>query len=247
MPYFENFNLHEDLSRRSFVTGLATVAAVGAAGAFLTACGAQQTATSGDSGASDNGQAQDSASDATQDAPNGADAAADAGQAAPAPSKDKILVAYFSGTGHTQRAAEAAADELGADVFVITPQNPYSTDDLNFNDENSRVVREYQNQDQRDTPLAQSAPANFAEYGTVLVGYPIWWGDSAWAMHHFASDNDFTGKTVIPFCTSYSSGLGASGTNLAQLAGTGDWQQGHRFDQEATADEVRQWAQTLQA
>ena len=154
----------------------------------------------------------------------------------------KVLVAYYSAQGHTKRVAEAAADELGADLFEIVPAEVYSDDDLNWTDDQSRVTREHEDESLRDVPLAQTTPDNWADYDTVLLGYPIWWAIAAWPCNHFATDNDFTGKKVIPFCTSASSGLGQSGELLASTAGTGDWQDGQRFSSGASDDEVRTWA-----
>ena len=97
----------------------------------------------------------------------------------------------------------------------------------------------------RDVPLAQTTPDAWADYDTVLFGYPIWWAIAAWPCDHFATDNDFTGKRVVPFCTSSSSGLGQSGKLLAQAAGTGSWERGQRFSSGASDDEVRSWARGL--
>lgn len=156
-----------------------------------------------------------------------------------------ILVAYYSAQGHTRAVAEAVAAELGADAFVIEPATAYAADDLDWTDSTSRVSTEHDNPDLRSNPLTVSAPAAFADYDTVLIGYPIWWGGASWAMPRFVSDNDFTAKTVIPFCTSQSSPIGASGTELARLAGTGDWQEGMRFPQDASATAVREWVASL--
>ncbi len=164
------------------------------------------------------------------------------GAASNATSSGKVLVAYYSAQGHTKRVAEAAADELGADLFEIVPAEVYTDDDLNWTNDQSRVTREYEDEGLRDTPLAQTTPDNWADYDTVLLGYPIWWAIAAWPCNHFATDNDFTGKKVIPFCTSASSGLGQSGKLLAEAAGTGDWQDGQRFSSGASDSEVRTWA-----
>lgn len=157
----------------------------------------------------------------------------------------KTLVAYYSAQGHTARVAEAIAGALGADLFEIVPSEPYSTDDLDYNNDESRVCQEYENESLRDTPLAQTTPDGWDSYDRVLVGYPIWWGIAAWPTNHFASDNDFTGKTVVPFCTSASSGLGESGALLAELAGTGEWAEGQRFQSSVDDAEVISWAQGL--
>ena len=166
----------------------------------------------------------------TPDEPRTAAApSSDASAPPPSSASGAVLVAYYSAQGHTRAVAETIASELGASIFVIEPADPFSQDDLDWRDTSSRVVTEYENPDQRTTRLAANAPADFAGYGTVFVGY-------------FARQNDFTGKTVIPFCTSTSSPLGSSGTELAQLAGTGTWQEGMRFAENADAEEVAQWA-----
>lgn len=122
---------------------------------------------------------------------------------------------------------------------------PYSDDDLNYGNDESRVSREHEDESLQNVALTQTTPDGFADYDTVFVGYPIWWGVAAWPTNGFASGNDFTGKTVIPFCTSASSGLGQSGANLADLAGTGTWQEGQRFRSSASEDDVTEWLATL--
>ena len=160
-------------------------------------------------------------------------------------SAGKTLVAYYSAQGHTKRVAEAVADELGADIFEIVPEEAYTADDLNWNNADSRVSREHDDESLRDAPLANATPDNWADYDTVILGYPIWWAIAAWPCDHFATDNDFTGKKVITFCTSASSSLGQSTKLLADAAGTGDWADGQRFSSGASDDEVRTWARSL--
>ena len=156
-----------------------------------------------------------------------------------------VLVAYFSATGNTERVANAIAEATGGDLFELTPVDPYTDADLNWTEEDSRVVYEYENPDQRDTELVTYAPDNWADYDVVFVGYPIWWYDAAWPVEGFVTENDFTGKTVIPFCTSSSSGIGESGERLAGLAGTGDWLEGERFRSSASDDDVQAWVDSL--
>lgn len=155
------------------------------------------------------------------------------------------LVVYFSATGNTEAVAGYIADTLGADTFEITAAEPYTADDLNWNDPESRVVYEYENPDARDVALVTDTPENWEDYDTVFIGYPIWWGVAAWPMSSFVAANDFTGKTVIPFCTSSSSGLGDSGTLLEELAGTGEWLDGQRFRSSASETEVADWVTGL--
>ena len=157
----------------------------------------------------------------------------------------KTLVVYYSATGNTKAVAEMIAEETNGDLFEIEPQDPYSNEDLNWTDENSRVTREYENEDERNVELVSTTVDNWEDYGTVFVGYPIWWGIAAWPVNTFVENNDFTGKTVVPFCTSSSSGLGQSGELLAQAAGSGDWQEGQRFQSRTSASEVQEWLNEL--
>ena len=157
----------------------------------------------------------------------------------------RVLVAYFSATGNTEGVANAIADVIGGDLFEITPADPYTSADLNWTDENSRVVYEYENPEERDVALAQETPAAWADYDVVFLGYPIWWGIAAWPVSSFVAANDFAGKTVIPFCTSSSSGLGESGDLLADLAGNGTWLEGQRFRGGASEADVAAWVESL--
>ena len=126
-------------------------------------------------------------------------------------------------------------------MLELEPVEPYSSEDLNWRDDDSRVAREHEDESLRDVELTVSTLENWDEYGTVYIGYPIWWGIAAWPVNAFVEANDFTGKTVIPFCTSSSSGLGDSGELLAELAGTGDWQEGVRFSSRVTEEDVQTW------
>ena len=162
-----------------------------------------------------------------------------------APAGSRVLVAYFSATGNTEAVAGYIAQATGGDLFEITPADPYTADDLNWTDENSRVVYEYENPDERDTELASDTPDGWEDYDVIFLGYPIWWYDAAWPVDGFVEANDFTGKTVIPFCTSSSSGLGESGSRLAELAGAGDWLEGQRFPSSASQADVEAWVDGL--
>lgn len=153
----------------------------------------------------------------------------------------KILVVYYSATGHTQKVADYIADITGADLFELEPAEPYTSGDLNWSNEDSRVSREHDNPNEREVALVSAAAENWDSYDIILAGYPIWWGIAAWPMDGFIKANDFTGKTVIPFCTSSSSGLGESGKLLAELAGTGDWLEGERFSSSVSESDVREW------
>ena len=162
-----------------------------------------------------------------------------------APAGSRVLVAYFSATGNTEAVAGYIAQATGGDLFEITPADPYTSDDLNWTDENSRVVYEYENPDERDTELASDTPDGWEDYDVIFLGYPIWWYDAAWPVDGFVEANDFTGKTVITFCTSSSSGLGESGSRLAELADAGDWLEGQRFPSSASQADVEAWVDGL--
>lgn len=161
-------------------------------------------------------------------------------------SNSKTLVVYYSATGSTKAVAETIANTAGADLFEITPVDPYTSDDLNWTDDNSRVSVEHNDESKRDVPLTKTTPDNWADYDTVFIGYPIWWGIAAWPVNNFVKGNDFSGKTVIPFCTSTSSGLGQSGDLLADMAGTGNWQDGERFSSGASSSKVEFWVNGLE-
>ena len=156
-----------------------------------------------------------------------------------------VLVVYYSATGNTETVAGYIAQATGGDIFEITPVQPYTDDDLNWSDSDSRVTREHEDESLRDVELTTTQVENWDSYDTVFLGYPIWWGIAAWPVDGFVEANDFTGKTVIPFCTSSSSGLGQSGELLAELAGTGDWQDGERFRSSASQEDVNQWVDSL--
>ena len=157
----------------------------------------------------------------------------------------KTLVVYYSASGNTAAVAGYIADALGADTFELVPETPYSSDDLNWTVNSSRVNREHDDESLRDIALVADSVDNWDEYDTVFIGYPIWWAIAAWPVNNFVKNNDFTGKTVIPFCTSSSSGLGQSGTLLEQMANGGTWQNGQRFSSGASSSSVRDWVAGL--
>lgn len=158
----------------------------------------------------------------------------------------KVLVVYFSGSGNTARVAGDIADAAGADLFEITPAQPYSDADLDYTNSSSRVVQEYEDESLRKIELTTTEVPDWDSYETVFIGYPIWWQIAAWPVNTFVENNDFTGKTVIPFATSASSGMGESGKLLEELAGTGDWQEGQRFQSSAATADVQAWLKGLE-
>ena len=157
----------------------------------------------------------------------------------------RVLVAYFSATGNTAAVAETIAAATGGELFPLEPVTPYTDADLDYNDNNSRTSRERADEALQDVPLVATTVEGWDTYDTVFVGYPIWWGGAGWPVNGFVSGNDFTGKRVIPFCTSASSGRGQSGTRLADLTGTGDWEEGWRFSSSADEAEITQWLAEL--
>ena len=157
----------------------------------------------------------------------------------------KTLVVYYSAQGHTEEVANKIANNLGADIFKIEPVDEYSSDDLDWTDSNSRVSQEHDDESLRNIELVSTSVENWEDYDTVLIGYPIWWGTAAWPVDTFVKANDFTGKTVIPFCTSSSSGLGDSGDLLAEEANSGDWQDGHRFRSNPSDSDINNWTDSL--
>lgn len=157
----------------------------------------------------------------------------------------KTLVVYYSASGHTEDVANTIAEATGANLFELEPVEPYSSADLNYSDDNSRVSQEHENEDMRDVELEAATVEDWDSYETVFIGYPIWWGIAAWPVDGFVEENDFTGKTVIPFCTSASSGLGESGELLEEKAGTGNWLEGIRFSSGVSEETVQEWVESL--
>ena len=155
------------------------------------------------------------------------------------------LVVYYSATGNTEQVANYIANITGGDLFELEPVEPYTSDDLDWTNDNSRVSQEYYDESLRDVELVADTVENWDSYDTIFIGYPIWWGIAAWPTDGFVEANAFTGKTVIPFCTSASSGLGESGELLSELAGTGDWQEGMRFRSSASEADVQEWLDSL--
>lgn len=194
------------------------------------------------SSAPESSAAESSASESSSEAPSSSEVSS---QAQDTGSGSSVLVVYYSATGNTAQMAQYIADATGGDLFEIQPVEPYTDDDLNWTDDNSRVSQEHADESLRDVELVADTVDNWDQYDTVFIGYPIWWGIAAWPVDGFVEANDFSGKTVIPFCTSSSSGLGESGQLLADMAGTGDWQEGQRFRSGASEEDVQAWIEEL--
>ena len=161
----------------------------------------------------------------------------------PAAADGKVLVVVFSATGTTKAVAEKIAAIEGADLYEIIPAEPYTEDDLNYYDRSSRSMTEQSDKSVR--PEIAGEPLDLTGYTKVYVGYPIWCAEEPRIMDTFAESYDFSGLTVIPFCTSGSSGIGKSGKNLAEKAGTGTWLEGKRFPGGATEADVQKWIESL--
>lgn len=159
-------------------------------------------------------------------------------------SGSEILVAYFSATSHTEGVAQKLADGLGADLYEIVPEQPYTAEDLDYGNSQSRTSLETDDPDAR--PAISGAVENMEQYEVVFLGYPIWWGNAPRIMSTFIESYDFDGKTIVPFCTSGSSGFGSSDEALREAAEEAVWLDGHRFSADASADDVMDWAESLE-
>lgn len=208
---------------------------------MLAGCGSRTSGIGSATSANNNSTVKTTESSASTGSTIAASTAGDKTQA----ESGKTLVVYYSATGSTRKVAEEIASELGADTFEITPVQTYTSDDLNWNNNNSRVSKEHNDESLRDVELTKVTPDNWESYDTVLIGYPIWWYIAAWPVNNFVKGNDFTGKTVIPFCTSASSGLGESDSLLQKMAGTGNWKEGQRFSSGASSSDVSKWVKSL--
>lgn len=149
----------------------------------------------------------------------------------------KTLVAYFSVSGNTAAVAEAVAEKTDADLFAITPVEAYTAADTEYNSDTSRTSVERPERDTIVIELVENAPANWDEYDLVYFGFPIWWGAQAWAVNEFLRNNDFAGKTVVPFCTSGSSPM-VSSASLEAIAGSGTWKEGKRISSASATSEI---------
>lgn len=158
----------------------------------------------------------------------------------------KTLVVYFSATGNTERVAEVIAETTGGELFELEPVEPYTDEDLDWTNDDSRVSREHEDESLQNVELVADTVDDWSGVERIYLGYPLWWSRAAWPVNTFVEANDFTGKTVIPFCTSSSSGLGDSGEVLAELAGTGDWQEGMRFSSGVSDEDVVAWVESLE-
>lgn len=162
---------------------------------------------------------------------------------APDVQETKVLVAYFSATNTTEGVAEHIASGLNADIYEIVPEEPYTDADLNYNDNNSRTTIEMNDPNAR--PAISGSVEDMGQYDIVFIGYPIWWGEAPRIVSTFIESYDFSGKTIVPFCTSGSSGIGSSATNLEQLTDGADWLSGKRFNGSDSQETVMEWVNSL--
>ena len=155
----------------------------------------------------------------------------------------KILVAYFSATGTTKGVAEHIANGLNADIYEIVPEEAYTDADLDYNDNNSRTTIEMNDPDAR--PAISGSVENMEQYDIIFVGYPIWWGEAPRIVSTFMESYDFSGKTIVPFCTSGGSGIGSSASNLERLTSGAAWLDGRRLNGSDSQDTVMEWVDSL--
>ena len=206
--------------------------------ASLAACGA------GASGEPQESQPGNSSSSASQPlTPAEPDTMPDSSQEPSKGNANSTLVAYFSATGNTEEIAQHLQTILGASLYEIIPAKPYSDDDLDYNASDCRA-----NQEQNDPsvrPAIDGSVENMDSYDVILLGYPIWWGEAPRIISTFQESYDFTGKTIVPFCTSGSSSIGGSAEHLTVLAADATWLEGARFNPGATQDEVAAWVEGL--
>ncbi|MBR1601602.1 MAG: NAD(P)H-dependent oxidoreductase [Alphaproteobacteria bacterium] len=155
----------------------------------------------------------------------------------------KILVAYFSATGTTAEVAQKLATAINADLFDIKPAQPYTAADLNWRNDESRSSVEMKDRNSR--PLIASKVEDMKKYNVIFVGFPIWWYREPSIIDTFMESYDFSGKTIIPFATSGSSGMGDSGKNMQELAPNAKVLDGQRFPADVSTEELKQWADKL--
>ncbi len=193
----------------------------------LAACGSSEEAGSDSGSAGSSSAAESSAASEGSSAAGGSD----------------VLVVYFSQTGNTKGVAEKIADIEGADIYEIEAAKEYTSEDLNYDDPESRATVEQNDPSAR--PEIGNEPVSLEGYKKIYIGYPIWWGQEPRIMDTFVESNEFDGITMIPFCTSGSSDIGDSGKNLEKNAGSGNWLDGKRFEGGASEDDVRSWIEGM--
>ena len=220
---------------------------------ILTACGSQPAASTDNSSANQAESAKETESVQQEDPSSAPEQPSDpseedespntAPSEEPTAAHKEVLVVYFSATGTTKGVAERIAKITDADIYEIVPAEPYTSDDLNWNDKNSRSTKEQNDKSAR--PAIGSKALDLKGYTTIYIGFPIWWGEEPRIMDTFVESYDFTGITLIPFCTSGSSGIGRSGPNMEALAGTGTWLAGARHNGNISESDLQSWIDGL--
>ena len=213
----------------------------------LSACGSNtQAETAGTSAQTNEAKtaAEEQEESAESSDPAGSETEAEPESETPAPAAHSdVLVAYFSATGTTKGVAEKIAAITGGDLYEIIPAELYSDADLNYNDSSSRSTKEQNDKSVR--PEIGSGDISLEGYTTVYLGFPIWWGEEPRILDTFVEKYSFEGITVIPFCTSASSGIGRSGPNMEALAGSGTWLDGKRFGGNVQETELQSWIEGM--
>ena len=227
-----------------------SIIAVAALTFALTACGGSSQAAATDTQAAENStpaavEEQKETAEAAEQTEAQPEAAQEPANEAPAATDHSdVLVVYFSATGTTEGVAERIANVTGADVYEILAAQPYTEADLNYNDNSSRSTTEQNDKSVR--PEIGSEDISLEGYTTIYLGFPIWWGEEPRILDTFVEKYNFDGITVIPFCTSGSSGIGRSGSNMEELAGSGTWLEGERFSGGVSEEELKSWIEGLQ-
>lgn len=160
------------------------------------------------------------------------------------PGSSQILIAYFSATDNTEGVAQKLAEGLGADLYEIVPEQPYTDEDIDYSNSGSRTSLEMDDPDSR--PAISGSVENMEQYDIVFIGYPIWWGEAPRIMSTFIESYDFSGKTLVAFCMSGSSGFGSSDSALREAACSSMWLEGRRFSAGASSEDVLAWANGLE-
>ena len=213
-------------------------------GATLTACGGISSSAEINPPADNNSQTPEKAEEA-----DATDEMADSNETQETDSiqttknGSNILVAYFSATGTTKGVAQEMASALEADLYEIVPEEPYTDEDLDYSDDNSRSTIEMNDASAR--PAISGSIDNMEQYEIVFLGYPIWWGDAPRIVSTFVESYDFSGKTIVPFCTSGGSGIGSSGSKLEKLTSGATWLSGERFSGNSSYAEIVDWLNGL--
>lgn len=159
------------------------------------------------------------------------------------PVGSRVLVVYFSCTNTTKGIADRIVEVTDAATWRIVPETAYTAEDLNYNNSSSRANREQNDPSAR--PAIKGKYENLADYDVVFLGYPIWWGKAPKVIFTFLEGHDLTGKIIVPFCTSHSSGIGSSDTDLHRLATGSEWKQGRRFSGNESKETIKNWIESM--